>query len=131
MGRNDFARAGSYHPIMPRKATPARLIGPDWYLAEWMTAKGVTTQAQLGRLTGWGKARCNEVFHGKTEYYRAIVNEVARALRIHPWELLMHPAEANAIKAMRDSALQIAADERSTFTPAPEQTDRLLPRRTG
>lgn len=114
---------------MARKATPARTIGPDWYLAEWMAAKGIRTQAELGRLTGWGKARCNEVFHGKTEYYRAIVNEVAAALHIHPWELLMHPAEANAIKSMRESALRIAADERATFTPAEEPAERLAPRR--
>lgn len=114
---------------MPRKASPPRAIGPDWFLSEWMAAKQVS-QADLVRLTGWSKATVNDIFHGRTEYYRAILNQVAAALSVQPWELLMHPAEANAILSMRDSAIRIAAEQRAPFTPAPvdQPAERLAPR---
>lgn len=128
MGRNDFARAGSYHSNMPRKATPPRTVGPDWFLVDWMRSKQVT-QADLVRLTGWSKATVNDIYHGRTEYYRAILNTLAGVLKIEPWEMLMHPEEANAILSMRASALRIAAEQRVPFTPAEEPQERLAPRR--
>ena len=117
---------------MPRKATPVRQIGPDWYLPEWMASLRVT-QAELARRCGWSKATANDVYHGKTEYYRVIVNQVAAALEIHPWELLMHPAEAARIKRWRaafetESLLRVA-EEQASYTAPPEPADRLVSKR--
>jgi hypothetical protein len=118
---------------MPRKATPARSIGPDWFLAEWMQAKNIRTQAELGQLTGWGKARCHEVYHGKTEYYRVIVNEVARALELEPWMLFMPPADAYAVihhrNEIKAEALRLVAEERRDFIPAELPAERLRMRK--
>lgn len=130
MGENDRAGAVSYHPNMPRKASPARTVGPDWFLAEWMDSRRIT-QADLCRMTGWSKATVNDIYHGRTEYYRAIVNQLANALHMDSWELLMHPAEANAIKSLRESALRIAAETHLPFTPAEPESDRLTPNRPG
>jgi len=95
---------------------PLKVVGDDWFLQSWMTTLGVT-QAKLSRETGWSKATTNDIYHGRTAYYRQIVNEAAQALRISPYELLMHPEEAMAIRRMRESALRIVAGtspERST-----------------
>ena len=113
---------------MPRKATPPRIIGPDWHLADWMTTLQVS-QADLGRLTGWSKATVNDIFHGRTEYYRAIINQLADALNLQPFELLMQPDDAMALRRLRETALTIAADPHSAFTPAEPVPDRLLPRK--
>src|SRR3546814_3422518 len=83
----------SYNPDMARKRENVTVVGPDWFLVDWMRSLHVT-QAKLGRETGWSKATVNDIFHGKTSYYRQIVNEAARALNIAPWELLMHPARS-------------------------------------
>lgn len=100
---------------MARKQAPSTSIGPDWFLVDWMRSLKVS-QATLGRETGWSKATVNDIYHGKTSYYRQIVNEAARALHIQPHELLMHPDEAMAIRRMRESALQIAADTKPEFS---------------
>jgi transcriptional regulator with XRE-family HTH domain len=113
---------------MAKKRASPRLGEPDWYLTEWMDSLHMT-QAELGRRTGWGKARCNEIYHGVTGYYRQILNEAAAALNIEPWELLMSPAEARALLRMRRDALTIAAEQRIPFTPAPPEDLPLNPKR--
>ena len=128
--KNDWGGKGSYAPAMPRKRNPSPPSGADWYLSEWMNTLHVN-QATLGRETGWSKATVHDIYHGITGYYRKIVNEAALALNIHPFELLMPPAEAMALRRLRDSALTIAAEERVVFTPAEAPGTRLLPRKTG
>lgn len=137
MVENDTAGRLSYPSPMPRKATPARTArgqfgGPDWFLADWMDSKQIT-QADLCRSTGWSKATVNDIYHGRTEYYRAIVNQLATALRMDPWELLMTPAEANRIKrwraAFEDEQQLRVAENQTSFTPADHAADRLAPRR--
>ena len=113
---------------MPRKSTPHRSIGPDWHLTDWMATLQVS-QADLSRLTGWSKATMNDIFHGRTEYYRAVINQLASALKIQPFELLMHPEDAMALRRLRDSALSIAAEPRSVFAPAEPIPARLRPGR--
>ena len=113
---------------MPRKTTPPRTIGPDWHLPEWMAAKRIS-QADLVRLTGWSKATVNDIYHGRTEYYRAVLNQLAAALNVYPWELLMSPAEAMAILNLRESALTIAAEARAPFAGFEQPSERLEPRK--
>lgn len=108
---------------MGRKRAPVATIGPDWYLVEWMDSKHMS-QAELGRRTGWSKATTSDIVNGKTSYYRQILNEAAGALHCQPWELLMHPADANALRSMHDNALRIAAEQATAWKPFPtEQRD--------
>lgn len=80
---------------------------PDWYLKEWLAFLG-KRQASLVNELGWDKARANHVYHGKQAYKRDLVNEVSQWLEIQPYELLMPPQEAVALRNLRASALQIA-----------------------
>lgn len=82
----------------------------DWHLAEWLDAKDMS-QADLCRATGFPKAKVSELVNGKSRYNRDVVNTIAKALEIYPHELLMHPADANALKRLRQTALSIAAED--------------------
>ena len=124
--RGDIKKAVSYHPNMPRKA-PDKQTGPDWYLQEWMATLNMR-QADLGRLAGWSKATVSDIYNGRTAFYREMLNTVAAALNVKPFELLMHPSEAMALRRMRASAFQIAS-EIQEFQP--EQTlEELLSKKS-
>lgn len=82
--------------------------GHDWYLQQWM-AHFNKKQAALTNELGWNKGRANHIWHSKQEYKRDLVNEVSSWLGIEPYELLMPPAEALQLRALKASALAIAA----------------------
>jgi transcriptional regulator with XRE-family HTH domain len=82
------------------------LIVLDWYLKEWLEATG-TTQAELVRRTDYPKAKVSDLVTGKQRYNRDILNDVASALNVHPYELLMHPSEAMAQRRIRRLAEQM------------------------
>lgn len=81
----------------------------DWFLSAWLDSK-VMSQADLCRATGFPKAKVSELVNGVSRYNRDVVNTIAGALHIHPYELLMHPDDANALKRLRDTAVVIAAE---------------------
>lgn len=84
-------------------------------------------QAELGKRTGWSKATVSDIYHGRTNYYREIVNLVASALHVHAWELLMHPDEANRIKrwraAFEEEQVKLAAEGGGGVRIVPEAED--------
>lgn len=80
----------------------------DWYLKDWMKALGVS-QAELCRRTDYPKAKLSELASGKQRYNRDILNDVSTALHLRPFELLMHPDDAMAIRRVRDDAARIAS----------------------
>ncbi len=77
-------------------------------------------QAALVNELGWDKSRAHIVWHSKQPYRRDIVNEVAKWLDIRPYELLMPPVEALALRGLRRNAALIVAESESAFEgPAP------------
>lgn len=78
----------------------------DWYLKEWLAATD-TSQAELVRRTDYPKAKVSDLVNGKQRYNRDVLNDVANALNIHPFELLMHPSDAMAQRRMRKLAEQM------------------------
>lgn len=100
MVRNDYGAEGSYHSNMAKKPTPVAPAAPDWFLREWMKYFRIT-QAEMMRRTDWSKATMNDIYHGRTNYYREIVNVAASALGVASWELLMPPEEAHRIRRWR------------------------------
>lgn len=60
--------------------------------------------------------------NGKSRYNRDIINAVALALHVEPYELLMHPADANRIKRLRQTAIEIAAEN---TPPEPRIVDEM------
>ena len=89
----------------------------DWYLADWMATLELS-QAALCRATGFPKAKMSELVNGVSRYNRDVVNTLAQAMHIRPYELLMHPDDANAIRRMRETAVTLAAES----SPNPEAT---------
>ncbi len=87
-------------------------LAQDWYLREWMSRKG-KIQADLVKELGWDKARANFVYHSKQSYRRDLVNELSRWLEVEPYELLMPPQEADALRRLRESAEEIANSARA------------------
>lgn len=96
---------------MGRKRIDAPSTAPnwDWFLNEWMASVGLS-QTQLREITGWSKGAASEICTGKTLYSRRLLNEAANALNIHPYELLMHPDDAMALRRIRADALRIVKD---------------------
>ena len=107
---------------MARKVLTKPEIGPDWFLPEWMGALRVKP-VDLVNETGMGKATISDIVNGRTSYYRALLNELARALKIEPFELLMHPDDAFALRRLRQDAIRIAAE---THSPWRDQDGELV-----
>lgn len=123
---NDAFASARYGATMPRKSD--KQVRNDWYLADWMATLRVS-QADIARLTGWSKATVNDIYHGRTAYYRDIVNTLAQVLKVAPFELLMHPDDAMTIRQYRATALQLVADPRRTFSAAPPDMAPAEPRK--
>jgi len=86
----------------------------DWYLAEWLETLRLK-QADLSRLTDWDKRKVSHLVSGKQPYRRDEVNEAAFALNIQPFELLMPPERAMALRKVYSSSLTIAAETQSPY----------------
>lgn len=99
------------------------MAGPhhDWYLKEWLrTLK--KKQAHIVRDLDWNKAKVSLMLRGEQPYTRDAVNELAAYLHLSPYELLMHPDDAMAIRQLRADALRVVEttqrfDESSNVTP--------------
>lgn len=123
--------ATSYYAKMPRKKRPLPNRGatPDWYLVEWLDYYD-RTQAWLARETGMPTNTVHGIYHGRTSYYRDLLNMVAAKLNVEPYELLMHPDAAMALRRQRDAALQVVessqplAESETTLAPPAEKRSR-------
>lgn len=92
---------------MARKVSkPPRSLSHHWYLAEWAERLGVRQKDAITHLD-WSKAQASDLFTGKQRYTQDLVDQVAAWLQLQPYELLMPPADALAIRAMRDSAARL------------------------
>jgi transcriptional regulator with XRE-family HTH domain len=80
--------------------------GHDWYLKEWLATLG-KKQADIVRDLDWNKARVSLMLRGKQPYDRDSLNELATYLNLQPHELLMHPADAMALRRLKAAADQI------------------------
>jgi transcriptional regulator with XRE-family HTH domain len=93
---------------MARRGVPKGPI--NWYLSEWMAARGLEgrgAQTKMMALTGWSKATMSQLFNGTQDYSPKVVNEAAAALSVEPWELLMPPERAMAIRKLQSSAERV------------------------
>lgn len=81
----------------------------DWFLQAWMNHFG-KRQADLAKAMGWSKNRAHFVWHSSQPYRRPEVNRIAKWLGIRPFELLMSPREAMALRGLRQTAAIIVAE---------------------
>jgi len=82
---------------------------PNGYLQEWAVARG-KRQADLVNELGWVKNAAHRIWHGKQPYRRDILNACARWLDIEPYELLLHPQEADSLRRIRLAAQLVVAE---------------------
>jgi hypothetical protein len=87
-----------------RMATP----GHDWYLKEWLKTLQ-KKQADIVRDLDWNKARISLMLRGKQPYDRDSLNELAAYLNLKPHELLMHPADAMAMRRIKSLAEEMVS----------------------
>lgn len=96
----------------------ADLTNHDWFLQAWALEKG-KKQSDLVTELGWLKNTAHRIWHGKQPYRRDVLNMVAQWLDLQPYELLMPPAEAIALRSLRQNAAAIvAAGDPERFLPA-------------
>lgn len=109
---------------MARRGVPR---GPvNWYLREWMAACGLDgrgAQAKMQELTGWSKATMSQLYNGTQDYSPKVVNDAARALSIEPFELLMPPERAMALRKYQASAQEVAVSLAHEAPQAPAPID--------
>ena len=117
--RNDVAPIRSYDWNMSES------VGFDWFLPAWLETLQLR-QARLCERTGWDKRKASELVTGKQRYNRDTLNEAATALNIAPFELLMHPADAMALRRLRDTAIQIATDPTRAYLATPPDLSELV-----
>ncbi len=75
----------------------------DWYLTEWLATLGKKQEAIATEL-GWNKAKASLMRRGKQPYTRDAINEISAWLHLSPYELLMHPDDAMAIRKLYTEA---------------------------
>jgi transcriptional regulator with XRE-family HTH domain len=68
------------------------------------------SQADMCRLCDWSKATASQLYNNKQDYSPKIVKEAAAALNVEPFELLMKPERAMALRRQREAALILAHD---------------------
>jgi hypothetical protein len=107
-----------YNPRMV-KAPPRH----DWHLVEWCKHFG-KKQADLVTALDWNPSKASLFWRGEQRYHRDDVNDVAAFLGLHPYELLLTPDEANAIKRLRATARQLAAVDSQASDPQPLQAKK-------
>lgn len=71
------------------------------------------------RATGWSRRKASDIVTGEQRYNRDIINDAARALNLNPFELLLHPADAMAMRQLRQGGVSLASDNRSNFQDFP------------
>jgi transcriptional regulator with XRE-family HTH domain len=105
---DDYRRRRSHNPNMAKPTTAQSDFQHTWYLREWMNLAG-KRQADLIREIGWSRAKASDVWNGQ-QYTQLMIDQVAPWLHARPYELLMHPEEAMALRRLREDAARIVSD---------------------
>lgn len=90
---------------MARRGIPKGQI--NWFFPEWMDYFGITKQVDIIEKTGWSKATVSQVMSGKQDYSPKLVNDAAATFHLAPYELLMRPEDAMALRRLREQALAV------------------------
>jgi predicted XRE-type DNA-binding protein len=94
---------------MAKRATDQKDFSHPWYLWEWMEQAG-KKQADMVRELGWSRAKASDLMAGQ-QYNQGHIDELSSWLHVRPFELLLHPAEAMALRRLREDAARIVESE--------------------
>lgn len=92
----------------------------NWYLRDWLKTLEVS-QAQLAERTDLGKAAISLLFNDRQDYSPPIIRDISKALNIAPYELLMHPKDAMALRQWRKDAFVVVRTSEAFETPMPDE----------
>ena len=84
-----------------------------WYAREWLEHFG-KTQADLVREFGWNRSKASDVWNSQP-YRQELVDDLAPFLGIEPYEMLLPPAQALALRHLKE-ALELANQKPSDET---------------
>lgn len=79
-------------------------VSRDWHLQAWTDALGLKPRDLVER-SGWSWAKVSLVWNGKQDWKRRDLFEMADALGIEPYELLLTPSDALSIRRMREAII--------------------------
>lgn len=79
----------------------------NFYLTEWLSYFE-KSQADLSRDMDWNKAKVSLLCSGKQEFSRDDLFALADALKLEPYELLLHPDKAMSLRRMIADIKRIA-----------------------
>lgn len=89
---NDSHRARWYHCGMKKPRH-------DWYFNQWLDHSG-KTQTDVVNDLGWNKSKPSLFAAGSQRYHRDDVNALAHYLNVEPFELLLPPERAMALRQL-------------------------------
>lgn len=89
--------------------------GHDWYLREWFAAMGLKQRDLVTKLD-YQPAAAHALWHSIQRYRRDHVADISALLNIQPYELLMPPEEAMALRRLRSAIAEVAKVEPDAAT---------------
>ena len=92
------------YAVAVSKTRPKRYT--NWYIKEWLRTCDVT-QAKLAELMDANKTTVSHLVNNQIDYTPEYIRDVALALQIEPFELLLPPDRAFALRQYRASAEKI------------------------
>lgn len=98
--RNAFGAATGYVCFMANNRHP-------WHLKAWLKRRG-KTQADLANDLDMNKAKVSLLVNEKQRYDQEDITVIAEYLKLAPYELLMHPDEADALRRFKSAASDLA-----------------------
>ncbi len=104
ISESDLAALGEYVVAMHGMEPPMRR---EWQLHAWADALELKPRDLVER-TGWSWAKVSLVWNGKQDWKSRDLFEMASALQIEPYELLLPPHEAMALRHIKD-AIRLAS----------------------
>lgn len=97
----------------------------DWYLREWFATLGLKQRDLVTKLD-YQPAAAHALWHSVQRYRRDHIAEISGLLNIQPYELLMPPEEAMALRRLRTVIAEVAKAE-----PVVDETVSTEKARTG
>lgn len=118
------AESGSlaHNPNMTKRGQKTQKdFNHTWYAREWLEHYG-KIQADLIRDLNWPRAKASDIWNGQP-YRQELVDELAPYLNLKPYEMLLPPEMALAIRSLRVMAGRIASEDADSEAAKPRITD--------
>lgn len=102
----------------------------DWYLREWFATLG-KIQRDLVTQLDYPPATANALWHGVQRYRRDHIQDISALLNVQPYELLMPPEEAMALRRLRSAIAEVASSPMSDPTVETVEPIQVPDRKAG